>query len=324
MIESIYNWIERHDYQKDILSFLLLMAVIGLLIFAVLSVGWVPEDRVVVPAAIIGLILGAVLAKRPLSAWMVWTLLTLYGLLIVTLTLAQLWPPLRLLFTDWGALRVYWLQNGAMFLDRAGSWFSAVSVGGRSNETIVFAYLMGLLAWFLAAYAAWSAYRQRLPLLGLILMGLVIAINGYYGAAQGEWAVAFVGMAVLATAVLHFDSLEHLWQKNHVDYSREIRLEMYAYAAGIGVALLAFSYLIPSISPSKMAIAILGQPAVAALEENLDRAFGGVEQPRGRQVAPGQAGGTGIMPRSFLLGNAPELEKIVMMTAHAQAYRTPC
>ena len=154
-------------------------------------------------------------------------------------------------------------------------------------------------------------------------MGLVIAINGYYGAAPNEWAVAFVGIAVLATAVLHFDNLEIFWQKNHVDYSREIRLEMFAYAAGIGMTLLAFSYLIPSISPSKLAMTILGQPAVAGLEESLDRAFGGVQQPLGRQAASGQAGGAGILPRSFLLGNPPELEKIVMMTAAAQVIDGP-
>ena len=318
LIESLYHTVNRRRPQEGWLSYLLLLVVVGIMIIAVLSVGWVQEDSVVVPAAILGLLMGAVLAKRPLPTWKAWTLITLYGLLITTLTLARLWPPLLLLFSDWSALRQHWLNNGALFLERSGSWITAVSVGGRSNETIVFAYLMGLLAWFLSAYAAWSAFRQRRPLLGLILMALVIAINGYYGAAPGEWAVAFVGIAVLTTAVLHFANLEFRWQKNRVDYSREIRLEMFAYAAGIGLALLAFSYLIPSINPSKLALAILGQPAVTKVEEVLDRSFGGIETARGRPTAPGLPGGGGIMPRAFLLGNAPELEKIVMMTAGAQ------
>ncbi|MDX1414246.1 MAG: transglutaminase-like domain-containing protein [Candidatus Promineifilaceae bacterium] len=323
MLEYLFTTIQRRRSAEDSYSFLLLLVLIWVMIVAVLAVGWVDEDWIIIPSALLGLIMGSVLARRPLRPWIAWTLISLYGLLIITLSLARLWPPLTLLLTDWRALRQYWLQNGAVFLDRAGSWFTAVSVGGRSNETITFAYLMGLLAWFLSAYVAWSVYRQRRPLLGLILMGLLIAVNGYYGQAPLEWAVAFVGMAVVTTAVLHFANLEYSWQRNQVDYSREIRLEMFAYAAGIGAALLAFAYFIPAISPSKLALALLNQPAVSGIEDSLDRAFGGVDPPRRRQPAPGQSGGAGIMPRSFLLGNPPELEKIVMMTATTEILQQP-
>jgi transglutaminase-like putative cysteine protease len=299
------------------------VGVVATLIAAVLSVGWVPEDGVILPAALLGLLLGVVLARRPLKTWIAWTFIVIYGFLITTLTLGNLWPPLYLLLSDWAALRIYWLENGALFLDRLGIWFTAVFSGGRSNETIVFAYLMGLAAWFLAAYVGWSAFRQRRPLLGLTLMGLIVAINGYYGQAAIETALAFVGMALLATAVLHFANLEWVWQRHAVDYSREIRLEMLAYATGIGVALLALSFLLPSFNPTRLAQAILGQPAVAEVEAFLDRAFGGVAPPRGQQIPPGQAGGAGIMPRSFLLGNAPELEKIIVMTAATELVQGP-
>ncbi len=154
-------------------------------------------------------------------------------------------------------------------------------------------------------------------------MGLVVAINGYYGAAPIESAVAFVGIALLATGVLHFANLEWAWQRHAVDYSREIRLEMFAYVAGIGVALLALSYLLPSINTTRFAQALLGQPAIAEAEQFLGRAFAGVEPPRGREIPPGQPGGAGIMPRSFLLGNAPELEKIIVMTAATEVVQGP-
>ena len=135
--------------------------------------------------------------------------------------------------------------------------------------------------------------------------------------------LSYAGIALLATAVLHFANLEWAWQRHTVDYSREIRLEMFVYAAGIGAALLALSYIAPSISPSRLAQTVLGQPAVTEVEQLLERAFGGVEPPRGRQIPPGQAGGTGVMPRSFLLGNAPELEKIVVMTAETELVQGP-
>ena len=305
------------------LSLFLLIGVIVVLNMAILDVGWVPEDGVVIPATLLGFLLGMLLAKRPTPSWMAWLLITLYGLLIVALTLGRLWPPLHLLFNDWPALRLYWLENGEQFVERAWSWITAVSVGGRSNETIIFAMLLGVAAWFLAAYLGWSAYRQRQPLLGLTLMGLLIAINGYYGAAAIELAAVFVGLAVLATAVFRFAQLEYSWEKRFVDYSTQIRLDSIFYAAGIGIALLALSFLLPSFRVNRVAGFFLGNENVAALEERLDRAFGGVEVPRERPLPPGQPGGSGILPRAFLVGNAPELEKIIMMTAGAELLDGP-
>jgi transglutaminase-like putative cysteine protease len=318
----VHVW-NRYRPQEGWLSPFLLLAVVIVLIATVLAVDWVPEDGVIIPAALLGLLMGLALARRPLKTWAAWTFIIIYGFLVTTLTLGKLWPPLHLLLFDWPELRLYWLYNGALFLDRAGSWFTAVFTGGRSNETIVFAFLMGLLAWFLAAYAGWSAFRQRRPLLGLTLMGLIIAINGYYGEAPIESVALFVGVALLATAVLHFANLEYAWQRHNVDYSREIRLEMFAFAAVIGLALLALSFLLPSMNPSKLAKAILGQPSVTSLEQTLDRAFAGVQPPRGQPRSPGQAGGIGIMPRSFLLGNPPELEKNIMLTAEAELIEGP-
>ena len=324
MVLEAANWFwHRFRPQEGWLSLILLFLVIVILNMAVLDVGWVPEDNVLIPATLLGLLMGAVLAKRPTPSWMAWLLLAAYGLLVVALTLGHLWPPLDLLLTDWPALRLYWLENGELFVERSASWITALAVGGRSNETIIFAILMGLTAWFLAAYLGWSAYRQRQPLLGLTLMGLLIAINGYYGTAPVEWAAMFVGLAVLATAVFRFAQLEWGWEKRFVDYSSQIRLELIIYAAGIGIALLALSFLLPTFRAGRLANFFLGNENVAALEEALDRAFGGVEVPRERPVPAGKPGGRGILPRAFLVGNAPELEKIIMMTATAELLEGP-
>jgi transglutaminase-like putative cysteine protease len=305
------------------LSLILLVFVVGVLIQAILEVGWVPEDRVIIPATLLGLLLSVVLAKRTTATWISWLLIILYGMLIVILTLGNLWPPLNLLFNDWPALRLYWLENGGEFIERSASWITAVYVGGRSNETIIFAILLGLLVWFLAAYLGWSAYRHQQPLLGLTLMGLLLAINGYYGAAQIEWAAMFVGLAVLATAVFRFAQLEWDWQKRVVDYSSQIRLELIVYAAGIGITLLALSFLIPTFRVNRIATFLIGNENVTALEEALDRAFGGVDVPREQPISPGQSGGSGILPRAFLVGNAPELQEIIMMTATAELIDGP-
>jgi transglutaminase-like putative cysteine protease len=318
----VWLW-DRLRPREGWLSLFLLLAVILVLNTAVLAVGWVPEDMVIVPATLLGLLLGIVLGRRSLAPWAAWALITAYGLLIVVATLARLWPPASLLVQDWTGLRVYWLENGAEFLERSRGWITAVAVGSRSNETIVFALLLGLTGWFLAAYLGWSAYREQRPLLGLMLLGLLVAFNGYLGGAPLELAAMYVGLAVLTTAVFQIARLEDDWERRRVDYSTQIRLSAIGYAAGIGMALLAFSLLLPALNVRAAAQVLLDNEQMMAFEETLDRAFGGVETQRTMAPSPGALGGSGVLPRSFLLGSGPELERFIMMTAEAELLAGP-
>ena len=230
------------------LAFFLVGGAVASVVLGVLEVGWVPEDGVVIPTAMFGLILGVVLAKRPLRYLPAWILITLYGLLFTIFDLAQLWPTYTAISNDNLPFGQFWRQNSALFYDRVASWFKAVLSGGSSRETIVFAIGLGLLAWFLAAYSGWSTFRQHKPLHGLTMMGMALALNGYFGNAAIYWLAIFVGLATVLTAVLHYTHMEQEWQANEVDYSDEVRLELILYATIISIILLTFSATIPAIN----------------------------------------------------------------------------
>ena len=304
----------RYRPEEGWLSFFLLLGTILCLTAAVIAVEWVPEVGVVAFTAPLGLVLGTVLARRQWPALPAWLLLLAYGLLATFLYLGKLVPPLTLLFRGEGG--AYFRQQVALFLDRAGSWFLAVSGGGSSQETIVFASGLGLLAWFLAAYAAWSTYRQRRPLLGIGLVGLALATNGYFGGEDAPlwYAAIFIGLMVFLVAAMHFANLEQRWRRRGVDYSREIRIELLAAAGGSAAALLVLAFIVPTIRFSAIARAFQQSAGVQQAEEALDRAFGGVRAPGGPGAAY-EPGGSGVFPRAFLLGDAPELYETEMMTA---------
>ena len=302
------------------LPLLLLFGAAGCLVWSVLGVGWVPEDGIVIPAALLGLLLGVVLAKRPLSSLPAWLLLTAYGLLVNLMWLGRLWPPWGFLLGEWELLRRFWIQRGAVFIDRLSGWLQAVLSGESSQETLSFALGLGLLSWFLAAYVGWATYRQKRPLNALLIMGTALAVNGYYGAAPYFPAALFVGLAALLAALLHFDNLQQQWDKRLVDYSTQIRFDLLAQAGLIALLLLTVAYLLPVFNPSQIARALLQQPALVQTEQALERMFGGVRPPVGGEVgtapgSPGGPGGAGILPRAYLLGNAPELSETVVMTA---------
>ncbi|MAT99242.1 MAG: hypothetical protein CL608_19045 [Anaerolineaceae bacterium] len=308
--------IRRTKPREGWLPLLLLVAIVGCVNAAVLEATWVPEDVVVIPATLGGLLLGTLLAKRPLSTFFAWILLTLYGWLISLLVLANLIPSWAALRGGWESLRPYWLQNGALFVDKVGGWSTAVFSGQSSQETIVFALGLGLASFFLTAWAGWQIFHHYRPLTGLVSMGLALALNGYFSGVQIWWLGLFVGLAALLTAVMHYVALADAWETHQVDYSDEVRTDLFMYAVVIATLVLALAVALPSIRIRQLVSAFQQQPAVQQAEDLLERAFAGVEsnQPR-RQDS---VGGSGILPRAFLLGNAPELYETVVMTAVVQ------
>ncbi|MCP4424034.1 MAG: transglutaminase domain-containing protein [Chloroflexi bacterium] len=316
MILRVLSWFwNRFRPQEGWLSFFLLGAAVACLATAVSTVKWVPEVGIVIPAAIWGLLLGTVLAERPSRPLSAWFLLTVYGFLLTAIWLGNLSPPLSLWVGDWRPFSQHVQQNTALFFDRMASWLVAVVNGGSSQETIAFAWGLGLGVWFLAAFAAWSAFRLHRPLWGVTGMGLTLALNGYFGAAPAHWAVLFVGLGAWLTAVIHFNDQEQRWTTNQIDYSDQIRPELILHAGGVAIILLAFSTSLPGFSLTKWARAFQEQPIVQQAEETLERLFPGVRQRPGQPTGPGGVGGSGILPRSYLLGNPPELSETVVMTA---------
>lgn len=317
----LYNAVEwfwnRYRPAEGWLSFFLLLAAIACLTTAITAAGWVPEDDIVPVAGAVGLLLGVVVAKGPLRPFAAWLLILNYGIILTTIHLGNLLPPLSALVDGRGAivLRRQWF----LFFDRLAGWWTAVSQGGSSTETLPFSFGLGLLIWLLAAYAAWSTYRRRKPLVALTLIALALALNGYFSAGEvAAWFTAlFIALAVMLAAAMHFANMEQVWIEQAVDYSREIRFELLAVAVAVAVVLLTLSLLLPAIRISSLARAFEQSAPVEQAEDTLSRAFAGVRRPR-REVVARSAGG-GVMPRSYLLGNAPELYETIVFTAAVRA-----
>ena len=299
---------------------LLLITIEFCVVAAVLEAGWVPEADVVVWATVGGILLGTVLAVRRLSALVAWLFITLYGFLVLLIHLANLWPPWAVLLEGWEGLRQFWLQSGALFFDRVGSWFTAVFNGQSSQETIVFALGLGILGYFLAAFTSWQLFRHDRPLPGLVSMGLALALNGYFGGVPLGWMGAFVGLAAVLTAVTHIITLQKGWEAKQVDYSSEMQIDLFIHAAIIATILIAVAVTLPSINIRQWVTNFQQQPMVQQTEALLERVFAGVDSGRGRQpTGRDGVGGSGILPREYLLGNAPELYETVVMTAVVQS-----
>jgi transglutaminase-like putative cysteine protease len=301
------------------LPVLLLVFIITMLVSAVQTVGWTPQANIVVWAAPLALMLALFLSKRPIGWRLAWGLIVSYGIVLITIGLARLIPPTPVVMSGWGPISVHVRQNWGLFLDRAASWGGTVSKGDNSQETIVFALGLGFLAWLLSAYLGWSTIRQHQPLIGLTLIGIALALNGFYGRAPVWPALLFIAAAILLTASIHMSDRTQTWDRKGVDYSDEIQRDLLLFSSGIALGLLFVAAAAPTIKFRALSRAVLDRPLVHQAEDTLERLFAGVQQPSpdspgdGSGVATGDQPGT--LPHSFLLGNPPELSETVVMTA---------
>lgn len=322
---GVFGWLERRlRPEEGWLLLILLLTITLVLTLAVASVDWVPEAPVVFVTGFAGLLLAIVLARRPLGWLPAWLLILAYGLLVTVTWLGRLAPPLDILLGGWAPASHYIRQHWATLIDRTGGWLAAALAQGRSEETIVFALALGLVAWLLAAYAGWSTFRQRRPWAGLSLLTLALAVNNYYGRAEPWSLPLFVGLLVALVAVAGQTNRETEWNRRGVDYSGEIRFDLLVYSGAIAFFLLFVAAALPAINVRAISDAILNRPAVEEAEQTLERLFAGVRQPGpgsgigDEALVTAQGGDAGTLPRSFLLDAGPELYETVVMTATVQ------
>jgi transglutaminase-like putative cysteine protease len=306
--------------QKDWLPLLLVSGALSCLGAAVILANWAPQITVVGWTIGLGLLVGWLLARGNAS-WRLASLIHLgYGLSITTIYLAQLWPSSRLLTDGWLAHSAAMVQQWALFVDRLGGWLLAVMANGRSQETIAFAFGLGLLGWLLTAYLTWSLFRQQQPLSGLTAVALPLALNCYYGRTPLWPLFGYILLAGLLTAVVHFQRFEQEWQQRGSDYSDELRLDAWLQSGMVVMVVTALAVFIPSLNYQAAAQLLRERPLVQQLEESWERLFGGVNVSR---LSPMSGQPVGALPRTFLLGDPPQLRETLVMTAVVQPPAVP-
>jgi transglutaminase-like putative cysteine protease len=311
----VWSW-RRFRPAEGWLPLFLLTAASIVLLAQIAAIKWVPEVQIVW-VALFALFLSYLLAQRSVNQYLAWAILLAYGLVLTTLWLGHLWPPLSTVGAGWAASSNYVRQNWGLFIDRMGSWLTAIVRGDQSHETIVFAFGLGLLVWLMVAFVTWSIFRKGRPLVAVGIMVVALAINSYFGRAPLMPVVLFIGLSVLLVTSSFLTNLEDRWERTGLDYSAEIRLDLLIYSGAIALVVMTSAFLLPSIKVDAFYQSLLNRPAVHQIEEALEQAFAGVRSPRSGRNGVGLEGGSGggQLPRSFLIGGAPELYETVVMTA---------
>ena len=286
---------------------LLLLVTLLTIVSASLSVAdWVPETRRLLSLVPLSFGLTWLLAYRLTSSRRSWLWITLYGLVLTTVTLADAPLPWQLLRgAGAGALM---RRNLLLFMVRWLSWLETVLAGAASTETVPFASLLGLTLWFLTAWVVWSVFRRRQPLQAITALAFALTLNSFLAALPVWYVAAFLLAGMLLAALLNYVNLTQQWERARVDYSDEIRIDLLASAAVIALALLLPAVFLPALPVGDLARRVLRSDALQTAEAELGRSLAGVREPEtGVDATAGGSGAGVLLLRSFLIGDPPGL-----------------
>ena len=250
---------------------------------------WVPNSTPFTLCVWLGAGFGALLASSRLRGWFV----ALYSLVLSLAASGQavgvVVLPQSLMETMpfWEILRVMNVRI-LTFCERAGGWVSAIASGTRVNDTGLFIFLIGLIAWNASAWLVWSVVRQKRAINGLLPFGFLLGLNVYLSDQGMGYLLLFIGCAILLMSRTAFTSQFADWEARRVDTPDELGLEWGASTLLLAGIILVVAALAPLVGSPKgwNTLRETYQKFQNRTQKTAEQLFSGVTPPKARQEQP--------------------------------------
>jgi hypothetical protein len=296
----------RDDWPALLLMALLLFAATGSIVVA----DWADNLWLLPTFALIGLLVGYLLAISAFSE------LTLIGMSLVYGA-----------FTIWATIAYRFLGEGLTFRQRlvevatrVALWVEQAVEGGFSRDNLMFVALLGLVAWVLAFNAASNMFRSRRLWYAVIPPGIALLINTYYyfGPARMDlFLIVYLFLAFTLAVRTNVFMRERLWRRQRVGYTPGIRFDLVRAGVIAIVVVIAVAWSAPAASASNQLSAAWDRSINPwhRVQDTFQRLFGGVEG--GSTVTADYYGG-----QTLTLGGPVNLTNATVMYVYApQGYR---
>lgn len=273
----------------------------------------------------IGAATGWLLARSRLHSFVALLLTILLAFGIVFVRVGQLGDRFVAVFAALG--RVMWDAQFAVFytaplleaveslrvgiltlLLRLQIWLRALASGQALYEPVALALLWCFVLFLAAAWAAWRLRRAERAFDALLPIILLLAIVTAY-AGRDAWAMFVVlGVWLGLMVVVPYRARERQWEREAVGSAEGLGFDLALIAAPAIVGLLVFAIIIPVFSPRAIAdwVNTWGQ-ATPATSQMISNSLGIEPAPARRAVTALDRASSPGLPRSHLLGAAPEL-----------------
>ena len=310
---------------------------VAALLVALLALAWAVEDAAWTPDAPAGYApvllaagLAIVLAKRVRHGWWAGIAAVLVGAAFSVFTAARAWPPGSVLYPNlrYGLValqdshaQLYGIPLNAWVLEHLTRWakamqevWTAVQVGHKAPNDQPLVLIILLLLWFVAFWAGWAAYRYHGALLALAPAGVVIATNLFLALSGTVALMLYMGGLLMLAVALREYTLHRQWEEGHIDFSDELRLDLYLAGIGMAIVILTVPPLVPNLNLHALQQAfwqVVQGPATTA-ETKVEIVFPALNRRQGSPTDETTAA-KDVLPRAHLLQSGPELRERVVM-----------
>jgi transglutaminase-like putative cysteine protease len=280
---------------------------LGLLLSAVMIAGYCAAfwlSRRLGPAAS-----GGHARQRRLIGWWAAAILALLGVVVVSLLVGWREAPQAPDGVPWLALPL--VRAGLAVGEMAGrlaQWAGDVrSTGRASQDDAVFRWLLGLVVWAAAAWAAWWLFGRRQTLAAYGPAGLLLAGNAYFFWEGRLWLPFFLAGLTMVAVLMQRYVLERRWSGLGMDYSVDVRQDILFSAGGLALIAMLAGFWMPRIvlQPTAEWFENLARRPVNQIEQAGQQLFPGLRRSPGSLLATG--GRSGGLPRAHLLTGGSEL-----------------
>lgn len=199
---------------------------------------WVRDDSPVQSGFWLGLIFGWALARTRWRGWKV----AVYTLAVSTAAAGQNLGGIVQVggMSDaggfWQALDLLNLRALA-FVYRANGWFWAFFSGQRVEDTGFFIFLTAILAFIAIVWLLWWVIRQKAALPGVLLGGVLLAVNTHLSRQNSAFLLLFIFTGVLLLARTALQDRYRDWDRRTVDYPYDLGLNWGVVAAGLALTI---------------------------------------------------------------------------------------
>jgi transglutaminase-like putative cysteine protease len=234
---------------------------------------WADNLALIPLGAMVGALVGMALARSRFGGRLATVFAACYGLFTTGWLLGQ---------TLDAALP--WRERILVLFGRLGFFATAVAEGRESQDALMVVLMFSLVYWAMAVYGAWSLFRRRSILGGILPLGLALLLNAYYYLGEVRLDI-LVGVYVLFGLLLFLDLEIRARQEEWSAIRARVPGNAVAYLARAGaiavVVLIIVGWVGPAFAGSARAADAWSAVSAPwrAMRERIGKALAGLRSP---------------------------------------------
>ncbi len=205
------------------------------------------------------------------------------------------------------------LQNQVTSLNsHFSAWLASLVAGRNAFDALVNSIMWGLLLWTVSSWAAWNIRRHERVLLAFVPATALLAGVLNFARTNPYILIPVIVITFILIIILEHQKRERRWDREKIDYTTEIRLDIAFAAIPVMLAVIGMASLAPSISIGKaveLARRIFEKQTVQV--EKVGQSLGLKQEAGSGYFSRQQTGST--LPQMHLLGSGSELSKHIIM-----------